>query len=262
MEQIVFDNEVVQKSSLYSKCASTLLYLSQRDYSDKYKFSPKIECLDLDTYERLINRNILSNTMDAAIGVSNCSNEKRKTKARLLLVELRMGYHNVNNLSTKELVSKVRHSKELLGNEIPIDQNCIFIFDDKIYEQARRWFSVKGNEISDVKYHLAHSAKTFRTYITNYEDLPYIPKTNAESIKKDVESSFILGDYQGVLKKIDYWLNEARKHKYANANEFEHIIAIIDEIWSIYSQKILKSDNINLEIDAMIFEEDFNNIKS
>lgn len=52
MEQIVFENAVIQRSPLYRKCAGTLQELSQRDYSDKYEFNPNIECLDLDFYEK------------------------------------------------------------------------------------------------------------------------------------------------------------------------------------------------------------------
>lgn len=261
MEQIVFENAVIQRSSLYRKCAGTLQELSQRDYSDKYEFNPNIECLDLDVYEKNTRKGNLNRTMDAVIGICDCSTKKHKSNERLLLVELRMGYRNVNNLSVTDLVNKVSHSKIILGTEIPIDKNNIFIFDDKVYPQAVRWFSSRGNARGELKYYLVHSVTTFRSYIANYDDLPYVPQTNAESIKKDVESSANLEDFQGVLRKINYWLNVAKKQKYINVNEFRHIMVVIEEMWMVYAHKIRNSNDTNLQIEAEIFEEDFNTIR-
>lgn len=262
MEQKVFDNTVVQKSSLYSRCAETLQGLSQRDYPNKYEFNPNIECIDLDSYERMVNRGNLENTMDAAIGVCDCSKNKRKTFPRLLLVELRMGYRNVDNLSAKDLLNKVNHSIDLLGTEIPIDKNCIFIFDDTVYAQARRWFFSRANAKTAYKVFSAHSVTTFSSYVKSLDDIPYIPLVDTSVIKQQVSNLAHIDDLRGILEQIKYWFNEAKKYKYSNPSEFENLITVLIELWLEYGSKILESNNDYLQIEAMIIDEDLMGLRT
>ena len=52
--QLVYDNEIVGKHDLYSCCKSTLNDVSQKDYPNKNYFDSRIECLDMDYYEKYL----------------------------------------------------------------------------------------------------------------------------------------------------------------------------------------------------------------
>lgn len=104
---IVFDNAVVVSHDSYRKGYSSKLNdLSIRDYKTG-GFNDKIICIDLDRYERSEFPQLLNNTMDAAIGISNLHNNRRVSK-RLLLVELRLGYKSDRTLSGTELSDGLR----------------------------------------------------------------------------------------------------------------------------------------------------------
>lgn len=45
-----------------------------------------------------------------------------------MLLELRMGYENVMNLSGTKLADKVSHTNEILGRDIPLYDTIYFVF--------------------------------------------------------------------------------------------------------------------------------------
>ena len=190
MEAIVFDNGVIRQCSLFDSCGETLLNVSNRDYPGRYSFDSRIECLDIDSYERNVCGQNPENTVDAVIGVCNCKNNKRKTLCRLLLLELRMDYESNRNLSVTQMTRKVAHTKELLGGDILIDANSFFIFDNAVSEQAKRWFANKRKEGGSFKNCFAWSVNDFYTNVISYDDLPYTPQYDKERIIKEL-SSFV-----------------------------------------------------------------------
>ena len=93
MAAVVFDNTIIFKHPFYPKCKATLQDISDRDYSSgSYQFDPRIECLDMDVYERVICQGNPDKTVDAVIGICTCGSDKRKSNPRLMLIELRMDY--------------------------------------------------------------------------------------------------------------------------------------------------------------------------
>lgn len=86
--------------------AQTLSRISDRDYPRKGYFADTdIPAIDIDTYETS-RPGSNSRTADAAIGICDESGGRR-TRHRLLLVELRMDYSTVTNLHVGEMTEKL-----------------------------------------------------------------------------------------------------------------------------------------------------------
>lgn len=259
MEAIVFDNGVVCQSPLYDRCADTLQNVAQQDYPGRYSFDSRIECLDIDSYERNVCGGNPDYTVDAVIGVCNCKNDKRKTLNRLMLIELRMDYENTHNLSVTQMIRKITHTKDLLGGDILIDSNSYFVFDDAVGEQVKRWFANKANERSEFKNCVAWSVTDFCTNVISYDDLPYTPLYDKDEIIKSL-CSFIENDnWNKLFPALRYWLKKAKDFQYKNNHEYENLSEAICTAWECFNSKdpSLGDDD---EFEKLILEEDIETI--
>lgn len=237
MDPIVFDNTVVQKHTLYRSCAKSLQQICDRDYAaGKYLFDSRIECLDMDSYERAFCCGEPDKTVDAVIGISTCRNDKRKVNSRLMLIEFRMGYKSVATLSASDLVEKVQHSKDLLGQTVAIDKYCYFIFDEGICEQAKRWLSNKAIERADVKGWVAWSVRDFKSNVLSYDDLPYRPIHDLDTIRREARMCMSNGDVTALFKLQTYWMSVAAKYKYSNIYEYESLKVVLNDVWYEFKQ--------------------------
>ena len=259
MEAIVFDNDVVSQCALFNRCADFLQNVSDRDYPGRYNFDSRIECLDIDYYERMVCGGNPDNTMDAVIGVCDCKNDKRKTFHRLMLIEFRMDYVSTNNLSVTQMVRKVGHTKNLLGGGVQIDTNSFFIFDDNISEQAKRWFANKSNEGGAFKNCVAWSVNDFCTNVVSYDDLPYTPLFDKEKIVTDICSLIDKGKWNSVFRTFRYWLDKIKFYQYVNNREAECLSEAVCEAWDFFKSKN-PSLNDDEEIERLILEEDIETI--
>ena len=100
--------DVIIGHSLSQKFGSSLKEISDRDYADKGYFECDIPAIDIDSYEVSLHGDN-QRTVDAAIGICN-ERQGLPVNERLLLVELRMNYKNVDNLSISTLSEKEAHS--------------------------------------------------------------------------------------------------------------------------------------------------------
>lgn len=258
MEATVFDNKIIQILPLYPNCLGTLQDVSNRDYSGLYKFDDRIECLDLDRYEGMVGGGNPDKTVDAVIGICTCSSDKRMTDHRLLLIELRLKYKSTNHLSVESLLGKVRHSKDLLGSEMKIDKTSLFIFNEKVSEQAKRWFSNRRNEGGgEFRNFRACSVEDFNNNVHSYEDLPYKPKHSSESVKEDIlrHMNENIGE---MIKSLAYWLKACGGYKYSNPLEYESLKGVLGELLiQIVDSSIEMSEDE--KIDFEILKEDYIN---
>lgn len=260
MDPIVFDNTVVQKHTLYRSCAKLLQQICDRDYlAGKYLFDSRIECLDMDSYERILCCDEPDKTVDAVIGISTCRNDKRKVNSRLMLIEFRMGYKSVATLSAGDLVEKVQHSKDLLGQTVAIDKCCCFIFDEGICEQAKRWLSNKAIERTDVKGFVAWSVRDFWNNILSYDDLPYKPIHDLDAIRREAKTYMSNGDVTALFKLQTFWLGIAAKYKYSNIYEYESLKVVVNDVWCEFKQfQFALTDDEFLDME--ILQEEINTI--
>lgn len=260
MEPIVFDNDVIRQSTLFDRCANTLHNLSNRDYPNRYSFDVRIECLDMDVYERSVCGQNPDNTVDAVIGVCNCKNDKRKTLHRLMLLELRMDYESNRNLSVTQMTRKVAHTRDLLGSDVPIENNSFFIFDNAVSEQVKRWFVSKRNEGGSFKKCIAWSVNDFYANVISYDDLPYTPLYDKEAIINELSSFVDKSNWKKLFSGLNYWLGKAKNLQYANKREYENLSEAIYDVWGYFNSKdpvLLDEDDA---LEKLILEDDIKTI--
>ena len=260
MEAMVFDNDIIRQSTLFDSCTDTLQNVSNKDYPDRYSFDSRIECLDIDAYERNVCGENPDNTVDAVIGVCNCKNDKRKTMPRLMLLELRMDYESNRNLSVSQMTKKVAHTRDLLGGDVLIEPNSYFIFDNAIGEQVKRWFASKKKEIGSFKNCFAWSVKDFCTNVISYDDLPYTPQHDKKKIIKELFSFIDNENWKNVFSGLTYWLDMAKRFQYTNKWEFENLAEAIRTVWEYFNIKnpdLLNEDDV---LQKLILEEDIETI--
>ena len=257
---IVFDNNVIRQSELFNSCAETLQNVSNRDYPNRYSFDSRIECLDMDAYERNVCGQNPDNTVDAVIGVCSCKNDNRKTMPRLMLLELRMDYESSRNLSVTQIVKKVEHTRNLLGVDIPVETNSFFIFDNAISHQVKRWFVSKRNAGGRLKNCFAWSVDDFNTNILSYDDLPYTPLYNKDEIIKELSSFVDKSNWNKLFKGLNFWLDKAKHLQYINNLEYENLSEAIRESWKYFNSKNPNLENEDDILDKLILEDDIETI--
>lgn len=251
-EQWVYNNGVLRGHSLYNSCPSTLNEVSNRDYPNTNYFNPDIECLNMDFYEqKVLRKGQANNTVDAVIGIS--SYEKNRAKnPRLLLVELRIDYDNVSNLSKTEMERKVCYTKSLLSGEKPINRESVFIFNEKLASRAVSWFSRESRTGGDLQNSLVYSVSGFAEKVKSLADFPYEPIHTKEEILQGFLLYKTQLDWMMFFKQIRYWNSITYS---CDPMECCHIQEVIKEIWKDFrqGQNKLTEDE---EYEAMVLEED------
>lgn len=174
---------------LWQHCASTLQEISDRDYpSQKYfKSLPAIDALDLDTYEKSLHKGKSGNqacTGDAVMGIALRKAGDHLVEQSLLLVELRMGYTNGDNLELENIRKKVEHSRDLLNENgsSPIYKDYFFIFTDTEASQANSKIRRKANEIGRMTNYKVLSVSNFKACLVDPAELSYHPQHPAIDI--------------------------------------------------------------------------------
>lgn len=256
MDEWIYNNEVINRHSLYSLCGLTLNAVSNRDYPNSNYFNPDIECLDMDAYEKnVLQKSYADHTVDAVIGISTyVCNQARN--ARLLLIELRMGYKNISNLSETEIVMKISHTKSLVNSDANIEQKSLFIFDNKVATRAKNWFNRQSRTCKDLRYCETCSVGDFPTVIKSISDFPYEPVHNTETIQHNVLPLLKETELGCFFRQVKYWCGKAEEYHFKNPSEFEHIKSVITDIWRKFkNMNYCLSDNEILELE--IIEDDF-----
>lgn len=139
----------------HSECIEPIDLVCKRDGARRTPFSHEV-CLNLDKVEiclAQIESRSSRKTMDFSLGL------KHNTQKRIALVELRLRYRNINNLSKTELDSKINNSITILGHSPNILNRYYFVFSSQLKNQAhrnlRRLYAnksiVSGVDIKDLK---------------------------------------------------------------------------------------------------------------
>lgn len=257
MEQLVYNNDTVAAHSLYNKCGSTLNEVSNRDYPGKDYFNKEILCLDMDIYEKnVLHSESPDCTVDAVIGISSYESS-RTHNPRLLLIELRIDYKNIANLSKSEMERKVTHTKSLLSGEKAIEKGCLFIFNDSISSQAKNWFSRQERTKGILKDCSACSVSDFSTKVKSPSDFPYSPIHTEDDIKTSVLPYLSNADWTNFRREINFWCDKARSYCSKNQSEYQHIETVVKCIWSYFKSQTEHNLSDEELIENEILEEDF-----
>lgn len=255
MVPVVFDNKALSHHSLYGKCSDTLTAVSERDYPGRDYFDPAIECLDMDSYETKVSHGQSGSTMDAVIGISDCDN-KRMLNSRLLLVELRLDYKSANNFSKTKLESKISHTKDLLGVEMMIDKQSVFVFSESVAPRARHWIEAYKHEGGDIKYSIVYTPADFSKTIVSFDSLPYKPINNPEQLIQHMLSLVDMSRDIVFFQQVRHWMAEMENYRYRNAFESRNIGEILEHVWNYYKEHRPSFENEDVEMDYLVLDED------
>lgn len=260
MDVQFFDNDYLRGHPLYLKCLALLNDVSERDYPGNNYFDKRIECLDMDTYEREVCFGQADCTIDAVIGISDRNNNRRGNR-RLLLVELRMEYQSDAHLSETKLVKKIRHTRDLLGAALAIERKTWFVFSRDVAPQARFWVENKKNEGGggEVKYFEVYSVDEFNESVQCLED-GYTPEIPSEIIKADISAYGLSGKWRELDKYIRWLLNYAVKKRRSNYAEYQNVKDAVKEAWQEVYREGQPYPDEDTEYMAMVLDEDINTI--
>lgn len=262
-DQLVYDNEIVGKHDLYSCCKSTLNDVSKKDYPNKNYFDPRIECLDMDYYEKNVRRpSNPEETVDAVMGIKKIINNKLG-KPCLLPVEFRMDYKSSKNFSRDKLLNKDRHTRDLLGSMLPVFGKTLCVFDKSIEAQVRNWFENQklSGGFSSFAYILVQN---FKETIVSIDDIPFVPQYKEEEIIGNIESFIKSEDISGLIKQMDFWCKKTicEHTEYSNPKEHYHLKSVLKKIWNNFDREKYSSLGDETVMEIEILEEDYPFLKS
>lgn len=229
--------DAVTGHTLARKVLSSLKELSDRDYPGMHYFVCDVPALDMDSYETSLNGENRK-TADAVVGICN-ERQGKAADGRLLLVELRMDYRSVGNLSVSSLLEKESHTRELLRvcpDDRRTDPSYCLIFDYKIEQQAYSWMSRirKSNRATELW--KTFSPGSFVTYINVDKAMPYTPRRETIEAGERFRAAAQAGDIDAFDKAWsaveNYILTCARRHEYGEcaylARELTDVVALFD----------------------------------
>lgn len=263
MEALVYDNRIITGHKLYPVCGKKLQDVSEKDYHGKKYFDESIECLDMDKYEDTECAGDKKETVDAVIGIKKHLDRNRFSSPYLMLLELRMGYENVMNLSGTKLADKVSHTNEILGRDIPLYDTIYFVFKNNVAQRTISMFHNMKNGNKNLKKCEPISTDDFNTYIKPIKKYQDKPENDVVEIRRQLDINNYLEDINKFLGIMTYWCQRANHYKYKyNINEYNSIIGELKIIWHEFraNKKIrLTDDN---ELDSEIIEEDYPELKN
>lgn len=244
----VFEDSIVTGHCLAGRFLSDLDLLCQRDYGNAY-FGKKVQCLDMDAVEQS-NPGMQNCTMDAATGIADYRNGTA-SNGRFLLVELRLDYKSTANFDYSNMSRKVSHTKDLLSGSI-MDSTFYFVFNDNLWQRAQSDFDRRSRSNKEYRTWKAVSPQSFFNEIKFKQDLPPVPETDIDKLKKDISTHL----HQDIYKAFDFtlfWLGKVDVYRVKNNhNEANAILeAVKDAI-----EGITDNGNTDLrELRTMLLDE-------
>lgn len=219
--ELVYSHSIIKNHLLYSRWASTLPRVSEKDYPREKYFTKDIPCLDLDAYEESLSGEN-DCTMDTVVGVAEYRNN-RVESPRMALIELRMDYKNTSNLDFTNISRKVRHSHDLLAGCL-FHNKDYFIFTKDVVAKATYEFNRHRPTHLELKNAEPISVEGFKNQIKNIEDYPYQP-INSDT---QILASLSTYDYNVLIERLDYWMRQIQCYiiRY-EWGEAKHILEVI-----------------------------------
>lgn len=259
---LVCDNDVLQEHVLYAPYHKPLYEIALKDYMhDSYFQSrPDIEGIDIDQFEADSSIDNCDMTMDAMVGVADYSNNRTVNK-RLLLLELRMDYDSTNNLRHTKLCGKIKHTRAIIGTDVRIDEEHVFVFHKDVAEKAKKWMFNTSQVYSDAKNWIAMSTEELENMLQSQNRMPYQPITNMKSADEELNRLVIAGDFDSALELIDHWHKQAENFKIRyQLKEVDHIKQHLHDTWQ--SAKAMVNNITSEQQDIVsIIEEDYGYLK-
>lgn len=201
-------DKVVLESGFDIRYISSLNDIFARDYRGSRPFKNDFASLDLDTIESdLFGDNDC--TMDCAVGISKFDGLLH-TQESLLLIEFRNDYKSTEHLERDRMSRKVSHSKRLLSPR-RIHGESVFIFEDRVVNEARWWIRSYSNQYAEMKTWLVMSIAGFEEVYGIDTDFPYVPVTDLATLDREIRGA---GTEAIQLYEVcEKWINYAATFK-------------------------------------------------
>lgn len=224
MEGLIINNGYLRLHPLWDSCSSTLFNIANRDYSNKSYFRKlAIDALDIDSYEKGLRkgrRGNLNCTGDAVIGVALEKSGETLTHPFVMIVELRMGYKNGDNISLSKLKRKITYTKTLLSTNLQIYHNYYFVFTDKEEPQARSVLNREAQELGRMQNYKITSVSEFTSNM--------------------IDPSQVTDEFQyeenDILKSFNRCFSASACDVDCFSRQFYHWLGIIDDMKARYNQ--------------------------
>lgn len=244
----VFEESIVTGHYLAGRFLSDLDLLCQRDYGNAY-FGKKVLCLDMDAAEHS-TKTMTDCTMDAAVGIADYKNSI-VSNGRFLLVELRLDYKTTANLDYSNMSRKVAHTKSMLSDSV-IDSKFYFVFNDTLWQRAQNEFERHSRNNKEYSAWKAVSPQSFLDDIKFKQDLPFIPESDIDKLKRDFSSHL----HYDVDKAFDFALFWLRKVDiYRVKNNHNEANAILQAVKDVIDGIADNGDNDLKELRTMLLDE-------
>ena len=243
--------EIIYSFPVQERFKSSLDVLSLRDYKKSY-FKKDIPAIDLDEYEKSKNPQSADRTVDALVGVCLVKQGK-PSNAKVLLVELRMGYTNINNVSTTEIKEKIDGSIDLIKGiktQTDIAQVVCLIFNNNIYQQSINWLQRQKHN-NKLKSCEVFNPDDFCNFINLGKDLKSEPSNETKSLCQDVIREAQSGNWSYFLDNFEKLRNYF--YKYVKLNEMNECKFIAGEIYK--AVEALRRDVSSQSEDDTIIQE-------
>ena len=172
MEPMWIDNEIVHMHYLWPICGDTMQNVVEEDCPRKGYLAGirDIDCLAMDKYAPRIHIAQGQKTGDVVIGVAEKRPNGQIKCRQLQVVEVRLNFKNGKNVSYTDLRNKINGTLTFLGRDIPVAQNYIFLYSDKVAPVAEWAFNRSIYATKDTKqkkYYLIVSLSEFKSAL-NY----------------------------------------------------------------------------------------------
>ncbi|OAV74416.1 hypothetical protein Barb7_02091 [Bacteroidales bacterium Barb7] len=135
-----YSEETILTHPVSQKFTAEIEYINDIFESEGYKkkLFEKERALNLDKVEIKRNKVNRDSTMDMAIGISEGGKNRN-----ILLAELKFNVKNILNIIDKEGINyikkKIKHSIEILGNEIPVHAKKVILLNDDKKKQVAQY---------------------------------------------------------------------------------------------------------------------------
>ncbi len=254
-KQLVNNNDILKKHPLYTVYHKSLHDISLKDYLHDNYFRSDIDAIDIDKYEEDCSHGNQDKTMDALIGIADYSHNA-SVNARLLLVELRMGYDSISTLRHSKLRGKVKHTRAIVRSTLRVDEDNVFVFREDIVEQAKKWMFNIANEYSDACSWIAVSPSELENLLPPVFSIEYQPITNMGQVVTEINQKIIEKDFDSLISIIGYWHTEAEEYKRRyQLKEEMHIKSNLSKAWKNVNKVIGDLDSTQKAYKDLIEEE-------
>jgi len=226
MMRTIIDETYLLQFALAQRFPSDLNALCNRDYH-LTPFHLNLSCIDLDSYEKSIGGNP-DHTADSAIGIADKVGN-RVSNSRLLLLELRLWYDNVDNQKISDLIRKYSHSRDILISfAATLDSRFILVYSCRSIAERNKYF------LSRFKY--SHPiVNQFESWFVEKLEEELVIDSGEYTYETDIEQlklSLNTNDFSSFVDAIEYWKFSAETYynRY-NLAESEYILrSLIDSL--------------------------------